>query len=160
MTTQYYFAYGSNLDADDLRGYCERHGYPPDLLARRVGVGVLADHELAFGRYSRARMGGVLDLWPREGAEVHGVLFEVDERVIAMLDAKEGHPHAYSRTSVRVRIEGREVEALAYLSRAEVPRLVRPSAAYASIVRRGYQTHGLPLAPLDRALAEAEASHD
>lgn len=160
MTTQYYFAYGSNLDADDLRGYCERHGYPPDLLARRVGVGVLPDHELAFGRYSRARMGGVLDLWPCDGQQVHGVLFEVDERAIAMLDAKEGHPHSYARATVKVRVEGREVDAMTYLSRPETPRLIRPREAYVAIVRRGYQAHGLPLEALDRALVRAEASHD
>lgn len=160
MKSQLYFAYGSNLDADDLRIYCERHGYPTDLLTRRVGVGVLPDHELVFGRYSRTRQGGVLDLWPTDGAEVHGVLFEVDELAIAMLDAKEGHPHSYARTSVKVRVGEREVDAMTYLSRPETPRLIRPSPAYATLVRRGYQAHGLPLATLDHALAKAEASHD
>jgi len=162
---RYYFAYGSNLDAEDLHEYGAGHGHGADSLKRVVGVGTLERYRLVFGRYSRGRGGGVLDVWATpDGAvpdgAVPGVVFEVDDAELELLDRKEGHPKYYQRTAVSVLVRGSYLEAIAYIGRPDQRRLTRPQADYLAIVRRGYEAHQLPLDALERAILQAEAAHD
>lgn len=103
---QHYFAYGSNLNTDDLKRWCERRGKPFPL-GRKVAVGHLPDTELVFDYRSVTRGGGALNLRPRKGQLASGVLFEVDARGWDTLDAKEGAPKYHERVDVAGRFGAR-----------------------------------------------------
>tara|TARA_B100000315_G_scaffold145541_1_gene134465 strand:- start:4347 stop:4808 length:462 start_codon:yes stop_codon:yes gene_type:complete len=78
-----YFAYGSNMDPQQMRRRCP--GY------RFVGIAMLADHKLAFSRRSPRRRCGVADVIPSPGDEVWGVLYHIiSRREVLALDKAEG----------------------------------------------------------------------
>ncbi len=150
-----YFGYGSNLCEPDLARYCRERGLQPIRL-ERVGPAFLPDRRLAFTHRSASRGGGVLDVPPARGAAVAGVLFRVSSYAsIATLDRKEGEGHVYSRfESVVLTENGAEQPAVAYevTPPCREP-FVAPAPSYLDIVRRGYEEHGLDLAPLEAAAA-------
>jgi hypothetical protein len=61
MSDRYYFAYGSNLNAEFWRKWCCRRGFSPDLLRFRE-IAYLPDWELTFDYRSTTWRAGVLDL--------------------------------------------------------------------------------------------------
>ncbi len=89
MTEQLYFAYGSNLDAEQMRERC-----PGSTLRFRAR---LPDHRLDFTHYSTRWSGGAADVVPEPESEVWGVVYErVD---FALLDRFE---RGYDRVVLRV----------------------------------------------------------
>ena len=109
-----YFAYGSNLNLNDLEKWCQRIGRP-FALTGKAAPAYLPDHETVFDYFSESRRGGVLDLRPAVGKVVPGALFEVVDEDLKTLDLKEGVPLIYRRARKRVLFpDGREVEAVAY----------------------------------------------
>ena len=97
-----YFAYGSNLDLDQMR---ERL---PDV--RVVGLALLRDHRLTFPLYSQRWSGGAAGVAHEHGATVWGVLYELSEADIAALDVYEGwkgagdHHNLYDRDLASVEL--------------------------------------------------------
>jgi gamma-glutamylcyclotransferase (GGCT)/AIG2-like uncharacterized protein YtfP len=146
-----YFAYGSNLEQQDFERWCEKRGHGYGLLDDVVGPAVLDDWALVFGRDGMGRGGGVLDLWPRKGYRVPGVVFEVDRVALAALDKKEGHPNHYERRQVVVEVAGRELECITYVGARAGTKHLAPSASYLDIVRLGYERFGLDTEPLELA---------
>lgn len=151
-----YFAYGSNLERDDLDRWCQRHGHSTGLLEDVVGPASLDDWALVFGRMSRSRGGGVLDLRPRPGFRVPGVVFDIDEDALAALDEKEGHPHAYERREVIVDMGGKDLVCETYIGDTTSLTHHAPSATYLDVVRFGYQRFGLDTAALEAAARARE----
>lgn len=149
-----YFAYGSNLDQQDFERWCEERGHGYGLLDDVVGPAVLDDWALVFGRESKRKGGGVLDIWPRLGHQVPGVVFEVDKEALAALDKKEGHPNHYVRREVVVEHAGRELKCITYVGTPPGTRLFVPTASYLDIVRLGYDRFGLDPAPLELAASD------
>ncbi len=89
MSDLLYFAYGSNLDADQMR---ERS---PD--SRVLFRARLLHHRLDFTHYSRRWSGGAADIVPEDGGLVWGVIYtQVD---LIRLDRFEG---GYERVSLEV----------------------------------------------------------
>jgi gamma-glutamylcyclotransferase (GGCT)/AIG2-like uncharacterized protein YtfP len=148
-----YFGYGSNLCEPDLARYCRDRGLAPIRL-ERVGPAFLPDRRLAFTHRSTSRGGGVLDVPPARGQAVAGVLFRVSsDDSIAALDRKEGEGHTYLRFEPVVLTEdGTEHRAIAYevSPKCREP-FVAPAPSYLDVVRRGYEAHGIDLAPLTAA---------
>ena len=149
-----YFAYGSNLDLDDLRLWCKNENQPFPLkigydVARARALGV----ELSFSYRSSSRNGGVLDLKEREGQVVDGMLFEVVEHGWEVLDRKEGAPHCYERVPVNVCCDNDEMATVSTYtvvpSRRDPDGYVRPTKDYMEIVRRGRQSFGLDVRQLE-----------
>jgi|SRR5450755_4910954 gamma-glutamylcyclotransferase (GGCT)/AIG2-like uncharacterized protein YtfP len=93
--TQYYFAYGSNMAADQMTKRVAS--------AKLVGIGVLRGHELVFSRRGSYRYGGVasVETTDRPEDKVYGVIWEVDHADFAILDEVED-PDAYRRSPVTV----------------------------------------------------------
>lgn len=150
-----YFGYGSNLDAADWGGFCARRGFGAARLAA-LSTALLLDHELAFDRFSRARQGGVLNLRPRPGQAVEGVLFRANDAALAALDAKEGAPLAYHRARRHLILpDGRVVEAMTYVAGREG--FCPPHPDYLGIVRRGQAAHGIGHAMLEAAARDEAA---
>ena len=132
-----YFAYGSNLDADNWVQWCEAEGYDPGSI-EPLGRAWLPDYEPVFHYQSRLRKGGALDVRPRKGATTPGALFRVHDWT--GLDAKEGLSGAYYR---RVEVtaltqDGHAHAAITYcVCNERVGSFVPPGAEYQEIVTRG-----------------------
>jgi len=98
-----YFAYGSNLDIEDLARYCAAKKFPmPQLTNERLAY--LPGHKLVFNSFSASRMSGVANIQPtgQKNDRVYGALYDVKEPYFKILDLKEGAPAAYERRRVEV----------------------------------------------------------
>lgn len=101
-----YFAYGSNLNLADLNRWCREKKERGDFL-EFYSTGVLRDFTARFTLLSEVRSGGVLDVVPKRGSEVPGVLFTVASADgWRLLDLKEGVPNHYERADVDVAVRG------------------------------------------------------
>jgi gamma-glutamylcyclotransferase (GGCT)/AIG2-like uncharacterized protein YtfP len=142
-----YFAYGSNLDPDQMRKRC------PD--SRVVGLAELHDYRLTFPLYSEHWGGGAAGVHHAHGSTVWGVLYELSDADLAALDTIEGwkspgdHHNLYDRdlaTVVLTRADDgsipRRVRAYTYFARTLNPS--PPSRRYMDTLLKGARHHRLP----------------
>jgi gamma-glutamylcyclotransferase len=140
------FAYGSNLAASEMDAWCPE--------ARFAGVARLPDHRLALNRRSIRWGGGAVDIVPAPGDEVWGVLYEVPEGTLDLLDAKEGEGWAYRRVALRVEAEdGRPLAAEAYEVIDKEPEEVPATPEYVALLLRAARERRLPEDYVERVLA-------
>lgn len=108
-----YFAYGANMSAVAMRHRC------PD--AQAVGQSVLEDFRFFVGRE------GWGSVRPSRGDDVHGVLWRLSPRDLAVLHAFELlHQGLYDIRRLPVLYEGKRVPALIYLLRRRASGRPRP----------------------------------
>jgi len=145
-----YFAYGSNMDEGEIREHCPSSRY--------LGAACLESHRLAFKRRSIRTASGVADVLPAPGQEVWGALYELDERDLDALDAKEGRGWAYAREHKRVVLssERSEHEVIVYTVISKEPAEVAPSRRYLNRLIAAAEHRGLPEAYV-ATLAQAGA---
>ncbi len=140
-----YFGYGSNLDLDDWKDWCESHGKNPDSIKTLPGIFILPDYELSFHYYSDSRGGGALDVVSQVGHAVAGKLFEVLDGYDA-LDTKEGAPNYYKRKTVQVLSEnGKTQSAITYVVTTDKIKKEhqRPAPGYLEAIENGYENFGI-----------------
>lgn len=101
-----YFAYGSNLNLDQMARRC------PD--AEPVGRVRLDGYRLAFRRTG----GGYLTILPDKGNHVDGLLWKVSAQDEQALNHYEGFPHFYARRTVDVQGKGVGHQAMVYVMNA------------------------------------------
>lgn len=89
-----YFAYGSNMNIDQMRERC------PD--SRYFGKAFLEDHQIAFTRYSSKWQSAVADILVKPGKIVWGILYNISIEDLQKLDRHEGHPGVYIRKQLVV----------------------------------------------------------
>src|SRR5882762_4531523 len=92
-----YFAYGSNMDLDQIVQRCPSAKFQHSAVAR--------GYRLGFTRFSKSRECGVADLIAEAGKEVWGAVFEIAASDVARLDRSEGvflTPPAYRRVPIKV----------------------------------------------------------
>lgn len=125
-----YFAYGSNMDADQMR---ERH--PDAVIGRRAE---LPGH--AFVINSR----GVATIVPKPGATVHGVLWSISAADEASLDKHEGVAIGKYRKAELAVDPGDDVTvtALVYIDADSEPG--RPRSGYLEKIVAAAKKRGLP----------------
>ena len=140
----WYFAYGSNMDAERL--FAERlvpEGVPP---GPRI-AGRLENWLLAFNKQARSPAGaGAGNIMPRDGAVVHGTLNLLPAKGFAVLDRFEGVDGGhYERRTLAVRRgdSGTMVEAITYVA-LKTGHGLRPTRDYL-----GHLLAGQDLLPLD-----------
>lgn len=134
----FYFAYGSNLDADQMRQRCPS--------ARAVFRARLDHYRLDFTHPSRRWRGGAADVLPCVGDCVWGVVYELHEEDLERLDRYEG---GYERVVLYVSDDaGREHPVLSYAVR-EKTRLP-PTRAYLDKMLRWGGAWSFPDAYLGR----------
>lgn len=151
-----YFAYGSNLDPDQMHARCPGH--------QPVGLAALRDHRLAFPRHSDEWEGGVASPALSHGHDLWGYLYEITEQDRAALDRYEGWQapddpaNEYEPETITVDLvrpdDGsppRRVRALTYLARAMEPEL--PSRRYLDAILKGARSRKVP----EEYLTELEA---
>ena len=144
--SDYHFGYGSNLDLDDWKKWCDDYGRKSNEMQVEPGIFFLPDYELDFHYKSGSRGGGALDVVERPGHVVAGKLFKVTGDGWKSLDAKEGAPNYYERKQVEVLSEnGEQRTAITYVvtqAKAEKNH-VPPAPGYIEIVERAYDHYGI-----------------
>jgi cation transport regulator ChaC len=132
-----YFAYGSNMSRAAMRRRCPE--------ARALGPARLEDHRFFVGR------DGWGSVEPKRGACVHGVLWRLTPRCLAVLHAYELlHKGLYRVRHLPVRVESRRLSALVYLLRERQPG--RPKPGYVQAIAAAARDWHLP-EPYIRSLA-------
>lgn len=145
---EWVFAYGSNMDVDDLRGWLATKGLEADGI-RRVERAALTGYRLVWNYRSTSRDGGAANVEPCAGQDLPGLALSVDAMTLTAIDQKEGHPRYYNRGSsplpVRL-LTGEEIVAWVYVaipdrcSASPVP----PRRAYLQLLINAARQHGLP----------------
>ena len=98
MANTLYFAYGSNINLDQMSYRC------PD--ASVVGPVALEGYELLF------RRNGFATIAPKEGGKVHGLLWSLTPACEQSLDRYEGYPRFYDRETIFMRIDYQTTDTL------------------------------------------------
>ena len=146
MDEKLYFAYGSNIDLNQMRHRC------PD--ARVMDKVILPDYELLFRGYAGS---GLATIKPKKGGTVHGLLWKITSLCERSLDQYEGFPRLYDKQNVEVRdSQGRSVPVMVYVMvEGQYLRPATPSHFYYQGIRDGYRQNGLPEEALGEALEQA-----
>lgn len=137
MKTVLYFAYGSNLDEEQMKERCPG--------ARPAGIATLPNHALAFGGFSHRWSGAVASVRRASGERVEGLLYRVPVAELATLDRAEGHPFSYLRTTRMVRTKAGRRRAVIYLQPEESFEAWSPQPEYFAVLYREYARRGFAL---------------
>ena len=151
-----YFGYGSNLDWNDWKGFCERNGRSPDGFTEIEPAWVLG-HNLKFHYFSSSRDCGAADVVPLNYYHATpGALFELDSYALKTMDLKEGTKwNCYERKEVLVvRKSGEICTALTYVVCKEKikPHYTKPNGEYEQLIRQGLLSRSLPDSGLDHSM--------
>ena len=139
MPETLYFAYGSNIDLEQMARRCPA--------AQVVGPATLENYELAF------RGSGVATIVPKKGGVVHGLLWSITPLCEQALGRYEGYPRHYTKELVTVRRANcREASVMVYVMAEECRRHpALPSETYYGIIQRGFEENHLPVSSLEGA---------
>ena len=149
-----YFAYGSNMDWQQMQERCPGSSF--------CGIATVDGHELCFPRLSNGRGCGVASIAPNVGGCVWGVVYEVSAYALAALDRYEGYRedhdasrNRYNRIMIEVFRDGlvaQPLSAWTYIAVPE-PNPPLPSAAYVAHLVAGAIKWQLPAAYLAKLQA-------
>ena len=124
----YYFAYGSNLNRNQMKERC------PD--SKPLFTATLPNYKLVFEGWSRIRHGGIANIRLFRGEKVRGAVYEVTEQDMSKLDRQESQ---YKRLKITVFDEdGESFEAVTYI-KSNQEEETKPSEEYLSVIRQGYK---------------------
>ncbi len=138
MENTLYFAYGSNINLDQMAYRC------PD--ASVVGPVTLENYELLF------RRSGFATIAPKEGETVTGLLWSITPGCERSLDRYEGYPRFYDKQKVTVRdSEGRSLSVMAYVMDERFREPMLPTSTYYNGILEGYHQNDMPTDSLKRA---------
>jgi len=114
------FVYGSEMNHSELMAWLEANRYDTALLAD-AAPGVLEGYDFVWNYFSPSRHGGAVNLEPRPGSKIWGLLIEVEDKLLDAFDRKAGHPNYYSRGEERIPVkriqDGRTVFAWLYVAK-------------------------------------------
>jgi len=158
-----YFGYGSNLDWDDWKSWCEKKNLRYDGLVE-ISPCWLPNYSLKFHYFSDGRKGGTADVVETgRGHAVPGVLFRMDDVTLKAMDRKEGTKvEAYERQEVRVILpNGTFVDALTYCvtEKSREDRFIQPTNNYTELIQRGLKRRKLPIGELKNAIENFSPSY-
>jgi gamma-glutamylcyclotransferase (GGCT)/AIG2-like uncharacterized protein YtfP len=136
-----YFAYGSNLNPDQVEDRCPG--------ARLVGTALLLDYQFGYFRWSGGRWkpGGVADIRKSPNKEVWGAIYNFSEDSWKAMDYLEGVQRGgYQRISGSVIFENKTLVVNTYQSNNQIPnnQEAKPIPAYWEMVSSGASRVGLP----------------
>ena len=137
MSVVHYFAYGSNLDGEQMAQRC-----PSSRVLCRAR---LPDHRLDFSYFSSRWLGGAADVIPHFGGSVWGVVYELDSADLVELDRYEG---GYQRVMLSVE-DDRERPRPVLSYSVTMKRSFQPTSHYLGKMLRWGEHWGLPQAYLE-----------
>jgi hypothetical protein len=136
----YYIAYGSNLNREQMAYRCQT--------AKVVGNAVLHDFQLLFRGYAAH---AVATIEKKKGGTVPVLVWDIQPADERALDRYEGWPNFYRKGVLSVSVNGKQVEAMAYIMNGGIP-LGTPSRAYLDTILQGYILAGFDTAVLNAAV--------
>ena len=128
-----YFAYGMNTNNNQMSPSAER-----------LGPAVLPNYTWEMLLYA--------NVYEEPGTSALGILWEIDDEVLAGLDQREGYPVFYNRVFVDVHHNGAVKQAWVYtMTESNRSHLLgtTPSKHYYESVIEGFATDGLSVANLN-----------
>ena len=128
-----YLAYGSNLHIEHMQQRCPT--------AEVLGTSTLHGYRLVFN--------GVATIEPDPDRSVPVLLWDIKPADEIPLDRYEGYPQLYRRETVQVELDGKTVDAMAYIMNPKG--IAPPSPYYYDVIRKGYEMNGLDIAVLEQA---------
>lgn len=134
MIYEYYIAYGSNLNLEQMAARCPT--------ASAVGAGLLQGYQLLFN--------GVATLIPKKNSSVPVAIWKIDEACEKALDIYEGYPRLYRKEYIPIVLDGETQTAMVYIMNDYRP--AYPPRSYLSIIEQGYKDFGLNHSYLQKAL--------
>jgi hypothetical protein len=131
-----YFAYGSNLSIERLRGRVPS--------AKKLSTGCLRGHSLRFHKES-IDGSGKCDAYQTndDSDEIWGVVFNISDDEKELLDRAEGLGHGYELKTVSISCQTQEIEAVTYYATRINPGL-KPYNWYKNFVVSGAKKNNLP----------------
>lgn len=146
--TFYYFAYGSCMCPVDLQRTMGESTYQ-----YVIGPAILDGYRLGFYRRSQRRSCGVLDIVKDQNSCVEGVLYQLPQRLIDLLDEREEvrfdacrgvHIGGYQPEEIEVHCNGQAYPNVrTYTVIHKLPQELAPNDWYFNVVLRGAVTCGL-----------------
>ena len=130
-----YIAYGSNLNLEQMARRCPT--------AKIVGTAVLENWRLIFN--------SVASVERFKGGSVPVLVWDIQPSDEAELDIYEGYPRLYRKEMVRVKLDGKLVNAMIYIMN-NVYRESPPSTGYYNVIRDGYISAGFNINILQDAV--------
>jgi len=140
-----YFAYGSNLNWQRMRGRCPS--------SKPIARGILHGWQLEFR--AKHHKTGVANIFEDKGNKVHGMLYEIEDcEDWQHLDSCEGVPSTYYKKWVEVETrQGTELAITYVMNRKLTPGYNKlPSQEYIAHLAKGYDKWVLPLQEIDKAI--------
>jgi len=141
------FAYGSNMDFTQMRKRCPT--------AQFVCIAVLKNYRLGFRRKSTDRKCGVADVVPSPDSAVWGVVYEITEYDLAILDWNEGYrpsrsakSNSYNRLTGTICQNGDETKPLSveiYFATPQEGAPFLPNQTYKDLIVNGAKYWHLPI---------------
>lgn len=135
-----YFAYGSNMNIEQMRRRCPE--------SHLIGVGLLKGYSLTFKGSS---ISAVATIEPNEDFEVPVVMWSISEIDEKKLDMYEGFPRLYVKRQIKVHAGTKTVSGFAYIM-TDGKSIGLPSTGYFDIILEGYEENGIDTKPLFDAL--------
>ena len=130
MSNRSFATYGAGLNRTEMAKRCPT--------ARLIGSSILRNYRLMFrGSHAVA----VANIEPAKGCSVPMLIWEITLADETVLDLHEGYPHLFEKQQLRIRLDGKLVNCMAYVMRGDRP-LGKPSAFYYSAVLEGYKAAG------------------
>lgn len=155
-TPRLYFAYSTILDRAAFETWRKEHSYesfdlPQGKLAEAIGIDLLYDFP---SRWWGGRVAGLKD---NKDSKIYGLVFEIPAKDWPIIQHKEGGITGMSvERSVRVLVDGKEVEATAFTTspgRASTDGAISPRFVEALI--NGAEQAGLPKAYIQKLKTSA-----
>jgi len=148
MSNKLYIAYGSNLNLEQMANRCPT--------AKVVGPSKIKDYRLLF---RGAHAGAVATIEPLKGDIVPVLVWEITPADEAALDRYEGWPFLYRKGMLKVRLNGKSVQAMVYVMNEGRP-LGQPSCYYYSTILDGYKSVDFDVEILRKAVADSYEEDD
>ena len=131
----FYFAYGSNMNHEDMKIRCADSIY--------LGRGILKGYKFVYDGYSNSDENAVADIIKCENSVVYGGIFKITQKDLQMLDVYEGYPKFYKRIILPIENEDNKI-LLAHVYYRDGYRPGKPSIYYKRIILKGANDCNLP----------------
>ena len=142
MNRHFYFAYGSNLDWDQMKERCPQSKF--------ISIAFYPNHVLSFTKQSTSERWGkgswLADMIFSPDDKVWGVVYEISESDLISLDKNEGvkFDRGYLRQKIVVfSKKGEEIIAWSYFVKNKTGKGL-PSEKYLNTILKGGEFHSLP----------------
>lgn len=161
-SSAYYFAYGSNMDVDRMMSRMENG---PQQLQNKgrwegslnlekftvMGSAVLEGYEIDFSKIkSTSLIEGFATIFPSPTQHVEGVLYQLNEKHLQVLDFYEGfhgesnESNEYDRAHVSVTRAGKALDAVVYIAHpSQIDKSRKPSKKYLEFLLKGARQFSL-----------------